>query len=164
MTIRNGCGIYSEWQGLITKSLLTTLWTAKVSMLLQADCKDADQTAQMSNLIWVFTGYTSEGIFSHFVSHVLCKNYKMCPNLSPKNTILQPAIFSIGPDRHFFNQKSTDSFSYFSRKTYVVGTHQKSLLISIHNIYFPGEIRKMFYMIQSNLNSSNTNDLFTMAI
>ena len=39
-------------------------------------------------------------------------------------------------------------FSYFSTKTYVVGTHQKhpgeALLMSTHNICFCGEIRQIF--------------------
>ena len=39
-------------------------------------------------------------------------------------------------------------FSYFSTKTYVVGTHwkrlSKALLMSTHNICFHGEIRKIF--------------------
>ena len=59
--------------------------------------------------------------------------------------------------RHFFQQKSTDGiffsakkywyFSYFSTKTYTVGTYQKclceALLISTHSICFHVEIRKI---------------------
>ena len=44
-----------------------------------------------------------------------------------------------------------DSFSYFSVKTYVVGTHQKrlgeALLMSTHNICFHGEIRKVSLLL-----------------
>ena len=59
----------------------------------------------------------------------------------------------IAPDNmlFFFQPKSIDIFLFFSMKMYVVNTHQKCLaemlLISIHNIHFPGEIRKNIYLI-----------------
>ena len=47
-----------------------------------------------------------------------------------------------------FSIQKYSYFSYFSTKTYVVGTHQKhlaeALLLSTHNICFCGEIRKIF--------------------
>ena len=43
-------------------------------------------------------------------------------------------------------------FSYFSTKTYVVGTHKKrldeALLMSTHNIYFCGKIRKISILLE----------------
>ena len=53
------------------------------------------------------------------------------------------SVFSIAPDKKY----PYKFFSYFSAKTYVVGTHQKrlgkALLMSTHNISFRGEIRKI---------------------
>ena len=56
----------------------------------------------------------------------------------------QNTAFSIAPDKRGF---SALYFSYFSMKTYVVGTHEKclseALLMSTHNVYLHGEIRKI---------------------
>ena len=50
--------------------------------------------------------------------------------------------------RCFFSIQKYFYFSYFSMKTYVMGTHKKrlaeALLMSTHNICFLGEIRKIF--------------------
>ena len=40
---------------------------------------------------------------------------------------------------------STDIFSDFSMKTYVVGTHQRGASNEYHNVCFHGEIRKILY-------------------
>ena len=57
-------------------------------------------------------------------------------------------LISIAPDKMPFLTKKMCYFSYFTTKTYVVGTHLKclteSLLMSTHNICFHGEIRKIF--------------------
>ena len=54
---------------------------------------------------------------------------------------------SWGPDKSLLFSEKYWYFSYFSMKTYVVGTHSKrlakALLMSTHNICFHGEIRKI---------------------
>ena len=54
----------------------------------------------------------------------------------------------IALDKMLFLIQKYYYFSYFSTKTYVVGTHNKrlgeALLMSTHNICFHGEIRKIF--------------------
>ena len=50
--------------------------------------------------------------------------------------------------RCFFQSRNIEIFSYFPKKTYVVGPHYrrlaKMLLMSTRNIGFRGEIRKIF--------------------
>ena len=57
-----------------------------------------------------------------------------------------PNIY-IATDKVLFSSKKCLYLSYFSMKTFVVGTHSKrlaeALLMSTHNICFCGEIRKI---------------------
>ena len=61
-----------------------------------------------------------------------------CLHWISKDIALLKALFSV--QKYWY-------FSYFSTKTYIVGTHQKhlgeALLMSTHNICFRGEIRKI---------------------
>ena len=56
-------------------------------------------------------------------------------------------IAGIATDKALFSSEKCWYFSYFSMKTYEVGTHKKclaqALLMSTHNICFHGEIRKI---------------------
>ena len=57
----------------------------------------------------------------------------------------------IGLDKGGGGWVSSKYFSYFSTKTYIVGTHKKclneALLMSTYNICFPGEIRKISILL-----------------
>ena len=53
-----------------SESSLSADLIAKDAKFLHADNEDSNQTARMRSLIWVFVGCTSEGTFSHVVSHI----------------------------------------------------------------------------------------------
>ena len=76
----------------------------------------------------------------------ICMKCQILFSLKNKKTISVCHLIAL--DKALFSTKKYLYFSYFLKKTYVVGTHLKRhgevLLISTHHIYFRSVIRKLF--------------------
>ena len=104
-----------------------------------------------SRRLWKFSSFSWNYVLCVHSTYSYCiEDWIGFPKLSPLASLPGTLWFKlpiIATDKALFSSEKCWYLSYFSIKTYVVGTHQKhlgeTLLMSTHNIWFRGEIRKM---------------------
>ena len=72
----------SAWPS--SQSLMCALWTAKDSMVPDADSEDSGQAGRMARLIWVFAGRTAH-IDCHAVAHLCFRRHQVILNYIKMN-------------------------------------------------------------------------------
>ena len=100
------------------------------------------------HLIWVYTVSCSPGPFVEILrANMTLSSQKLYKTKHTSVIKVMEAFFIIATEKALFSSEKCWYLSYFSMKTYVVGTHYKhlaeALLMSTHNVCFCGEIRKI---------------------